>query len=401
MDADFGSALRSFKDYFSKYEKFVKFNPRVAAEVEAIIRWSSYLIATRKSPILGELLSSGANILQLCNDIILRQNNPQLKLDLSSCATQLKTFLSVIQSLELLAEIYGRDYYGATGKWAIVTVIQIAKAAIKLILLLVFDDGLTKTQSILPLDRIHYTEICKLQERFGDQLDNLDSDEEDRIQEVTEDGTSSKNNKSVILKSTGRKMRSISDAPPKEARFSSITSNKEQQGSFTAVQKQRLTILLDRYREHKSAVLTERQLYGELLHIARPIAHLALMGAFGTKSWISYITSLAMDVSSLYLVRSLPIPMPQGVSMTATMSQQTIPKCYHFNLNERMELGQRASSLLLYLLRSPFFDDYTKQRALQGIATTAENIPLFGSFIATFINYIPDWQKDYFRVWSD
>lgn len=385
MDADLGSALTAFKDYFSKYDKFVRLNPRLAAEVEAIIRWSSFLIATKKSPILGELLSSGANLLQLCNDIIIRQGNSQLKLDLSNCATQLKTFLTVIQSLELLAEIYARDTYGNVGKWAIITVIQIAKASIKLILLLVFNQGLTKTQSIVPLDRLHVSEIVKLQERYGSI-----SNDGVEIEEI-EPATSSK---SVVLKSSGRRMRSIKEAPPKGTRFTDASNTTDISDPSNRLQNMRLKMLLERYKEHRSATLTERQIYGELLHITRPIAHLALMGAFGTKSWLSYVTSLAMDISSLYLVRS-PVP------LTAPSSGNSIPQCFQFNVNERMELGQRASSLLLYLLRSPFFDEYTKQRALEGLAHTAERIPIFGSFLATFVNYIPEWQKDYFRVWSE
>lgn len=393
MDSDLSFALNAFKEYFSKYDKFVRLNPRMATEVEAIIRWSSYLIASRKSPILGELLSSGANLLQLCNDIILRQANSQLKLDLKDTVTQLKTFLTVIQSLELLAEIYARDTYGTAGKWAIITVIQIAKAAIKLILLIAFDQGLTKSQSTVPLDRVHYSEIVKLQEKFATTA----SRNEDVPKEEPKPSTSG-SSKSVVLKSSGRKMRSITESPPKEARFDDLQTANQTSDPFSSLQKQRLTLLLDRYRETRSATLTERQLYGELLHITRPIAHLGLMGAFGTQSWISYLTSLAMDISSLYLVRS---PMPQSYRELSTTNQGVVPQCYQFNINERMEIGQRASSLLLYLLRSPFFDDYTKQRALEGLAITAENIPFFGHFIATFINYIPDWQKDYFRVWSD
>lgn len=393
MDSDLSFALSAFKEYFSKYDKFVKLNPRMATEVEAIIRWSSYLIASRKSPILGELLSSGANLLQLCNDIILRQANQQLKLDLTNTVTQLKTFLTVIQSLELLAEIYARDTYGAAGKWAIITVIQIAKAAIKLILLLAFDQGLTKSQSTVPLDRVHYSEIVKLQEKFAASTSN----EQEANREEPKPSTSG-SSKSVVLKSSGRKMRSITESPPKEARFDDLQTANQTSDPFSKLQQQRLTILLDRYREIRSATLTERQLYGELLHITRPIAHLGLMGAFGTKSWISYLASLAMDVSSLYLVRSPVLP-SHGES--SVLNSGLVPQCYQFNINERMEIGQRASSLLLYLLRSPFFDDYTKQRALEGLAITAENIPFFGHFIATFINYIPDWQKDYFRVWSD
>lgn len=384
------------QEYIGKYDTFVKSNPRLSAEIEAIIRWSSYLVATRKSPVFGELLSSGANLLQLCNDIILRQANSELKLSLGDCATQLKTFLSVIQSLELLAEIYARDTYGATGKWVVITVIQVTKACIKLLLLLVFDDGLTKSQSIVPLDRLHYSEIQKLQERFGiaQQKDDSGHSSEGEQSSYLREASTKAKSKSIVLKSSGRRMRSITGSPAKGARFAEEPKNSTDTSPFSNLQKKRLAVLLNRYKEHRSAALTEHQLYGELLHITRPLAHLALMGTFGTKSWISYLTSLAMDVSSLYLVRT-PLPVEQ-----AAVDLQ-VSSTYQFNMNERLELGQRASSLLLYLLRSPFFDEYTKQRALEGIATTAENIPLFGSFLATFVNYIPDWQNDYFRVWSD
>lgn len=383
MDADLGSALEAFKGYFSKYENFVRFNPRVATEIEAIIRWSSYLIASRKSPFLAELLSSGANLLQLCNDIILRQANDQLKLELSNYVTKLKTFLSVIQSLELLAEIYARDNYGPPVKWAVITVIQIAKATIKLVLLLVYDEGLTKSQWIVPLDRLHYSEIVDLRNKISTLEDDASQTEPKTVA-----------SKSVILKSSGRKMRSITESPPKGSRFSNASEQANTKSPFNRLQQQRLKLLLERYRDHRSAQLTDRQMYGELLHISRPLAHLALMGAFGTKSWISYLTSMAMDLSSLYLVRN-PVPLQRSDG------EQPPAEVYRFNMNERMELGQRASSLLLYMLRSPFFDEYTKQKALEGLSSTADSIPLVGGFLKTFINYIPDWQKDYFRTWSD
>lgn len=393
MDGDLGSSLNAFKEYFNKYDNFVRLNPRLANEVESIIRWSSYLVASKKSPILGELLSSGANLLQLCNDIILRQANPQLKLNLSSVVTQLKTFLAVIQSLELLAEIYARDTFGTAGKWAIITVIQIAKAAIKLILLIAYDQGITKSQYIVPLDRIYYSEIVKLQEKFASSINEDVADEETNPKEIEA-------SKSIVLKSSGRKMRSITESPPKGARFVSDRINSTTTSAFDRLQKQRLTLLLERYREHRSATLTDRQLYGEILHIARPLAHLALIGAFGTKSWLSFFTSIAMDVSSLYLVRS-PLPLTNAPEQSSPTRQQAIPECFQFNINEKMELGQRASSLLLYLLRSPFFDEYTKQKALEGLSSSAESIPFIGSFLATFVHYIPEWQSHYFRVWSE
>lgn len=409
MNYDLTSILEAFKANISKYDAFVRMNPRLAAEIEAIIRWSSYLVATRKSPILGELLTSGANLIQLCNDIILRQANPELKLTLNSCVTQLKTFLSVVQSLELLAEIYARDTYGTVGKWAIITVIQITKAAIKLVLLLVFDEGLTKSQYIVPLDRIHYSEIVKLQEKFGSS-NNLHIDPQDQPgpssrangspsstpSSLGNEDLSSTNN-SLVLKSSGRRLRSLKESPVSSTK---VSNNKHPPGlsNFDKLQKQRLIMLISRYKDYESANLTDFQLCGEILHISRPLAHLALMGLLGTKSWLPYMTSLIMDISSLYMVRT-PKSEPRILNRSGPKDITALSQ-YRFNVNERMELGHRASSLLLYLLRSPFFDRYTKQKALEGLAEIAENIPLFGHFLATFVNYIPEWQKDYFRVWS-
>lgn len=392
MDTEFGAALSLLKEYFSRYDNFVRVNPRIAAEIEAIIRWSSYLIATKKSPILGELLSSGANLLQLCNDLILRSTNAQLKLDLRSYTTQLKTFLAVVQSLELLAEIYVRETYGNVAKWAIITAVQVLKATIKLILLLGFEEGLSISQPIVPLDRIHFTEIARLTEKYNSRSEDFSDNNESSISEIPQTTT-----KSITLKSSGRRMRSITESLPRESCFREETKGPENT-AFERLQRQRLHLLVSRYREQESAKLSDRQLYGEILHIARPVAHLLAMGTLGSKSWLPYLTSLTMDVSSLYLLRS---PSPLACQARITGGSEAATRRYQFNLNERMELGQRASSLLLYLLRSPFFDEYTKEKALGGLACSSERIPLIGRFLATFFNYIPDWQQDYFRVWSN
>lgn len=392
---NFNLSLEDLKKYLHRYEDFVRLNPRLASDVEAILRWSSYLIASRKSPIIGELLSSGANVLQLCNDILLRQANPELKLNLQSTAIQLRTCLSVIQSLELLAEIYARESYGKAGKWAIIAVIQITKSAIRLILLLIFNEGLSKTQEIVPLDRIHYMEIQRLYQKFSTYSRQL-------IEEIpNQDQVACKSSKSLVLKSSGRRVRSIDDSPPRSSRFIEEEEKIDENNPINAIQRRKLEFLINRYKEHKSAALTEKQLYGEIIHISRPMVHLALMGIFGTQSWISYFASIAMDTSSLYLIRPEPGSRSQDItSMVQTNTPFDITQLYQFNMNERFELGQRASSMMLYLLRSPFFDGYTKEKALEGLRSVGSSIPIVRNFVDTFVDYIPEWQKDYFRVWT-
>lgn len=126
--------------------------------------------------------------------------------------------------------------------------------------------------------------------------------------------------------------------------------------------------------------LSELQVVGEVLHIIRPVAHLTAIAGFGVASWTPYFVSLGMDVTSLRLLSDPPSKL--------------------WNINERLELSQRSFALLLYLLRSPFYDNYTKQRILSIMRFMSNHIPLFGRLIRPLIDYLPEWQRTYFYVWN-
>ncbi|OTF78517.1 peroxisomal membrane protein PEX16-like protein, partial [Euroglyphus maynei] len=98
------------------------------------------------------------------------------------------------------------------------------------------------------------------------------------------------------LKSSGRIIRNIDQAPAKEKRT-----------WLTPQQQQRLQRLLQ--KNHRSwptvTQLNQRRLIGELLHILRPIIHLTtgtIVGGF-EDHWTPYLVSLGLDVISLRLLR--------------------------------------------------------------------------------------------------
>ena len=68
---------------------------------------------------------------------------------------------------------------------------------------------------------------------------------------------------------------------------------------------------------------------------------------------------------------------------------------------ERQELSRRRLSLLMYLLRSPFYDKFTKWVIIL-LLTYAQhlNLPLAGTLFDTFMSYVPHYRKLYHYIWS-
>ncbi|GIX86647.1 peroxisomal membrane protein PEX16, partial [Caerostris extrusa] len=70
------------------------------------------------------------------------------------------------------------------------------------------------------------------------------------------------------------------------------------------------------------------------------------------------------------------------------------------NKGEKQEINRRALSLLLYLLRSPFYDQYSKQRIMIMLHIISNRVIGSGLFLRPLIEYIPEWQQQYFYSWS-
>ena len=172
------------------------------------------------------------------------------------------------------------------------------------------------------------------------------------------------------LKRSGRVLRTIDNAPPRTQR--TWMSPDE---TFTMKQ-----MLEKQKRNAPPSPLDDLQVIGEVLHIIRPVAHLTAVAGFGTAAWTPYLVALGLDAVSLKLLSD--------------------PPNKHWNVMERIELGQRSFALLLYLLRSPFYDRYTKEKILKTLRFCSDHIPLFGRLISPLVNYLPEWQRTYFYVWG-
>ena len=115
-----------------------------------------------------------------------------------------------------------------------------------------------------------------------------------------------------------------------------------------------------------------------MLHIIQPIVRLGAMGLFGTRSWKPFLVSLAIDCSSHSLHGSLRL-------MTET---------------ERREMMRRRMSLLLYLLRSPLYDQKSKRIIVTILKFAKDNIPLLGTMAKAVLHNLSEYQDMYFYTWN-
>ncbi|RWS03679.1 peroxisomal membrane protein PEX16-like protein [Dinothrombium tinctorium] len=348
-------SLESLKESVVKYKTFVEMNPMVAKEVETLLRWISYLMSGRvdNSHIVSELIYSASNLLQLLNDYILRKAaGIEFTLNSTPEVEHLQIFLTVVEYIQVFSEFLAKRFSGEFGKWITIAIIQTTKAVIKLVLLFKYDRGIQCQLPIIPLERRTDLPLSK-------NCATPKCSSKDEVDEVN-------NSSTLKLKRSGRVMRSLETAPPRSKRTWMLPIDPKRD-------------LVERQRKNAPPTpLNDVQKMGELLHIVRPVAHVFAMGGFGEQAWTPYLLSLGMDVASLHLLTSTNKP---------------------WNSKEKIEIGQRSIALLFYLLRSPFFDKYTKIKLLKILRLLADNIPLFGRLIRPFINYLPEWQKTYFYVW--
>jgi peroxin-16 len=120
----------------------------------------------------------------------------------------------------------------------------------------------------------------------------------------------------------------------------------------------------------------------QMLHLLRPMTHLACMGLWGTKSWKPWLVSFVMDVASLRL-----------------HSHHSFIK--NLKREEKIELTRRTYALCYYLMRSPFYDTCTKKRLLGTLIMFSERIPLLGNICGVLAKAIPEWQNTYSYMWTD
>ncbi|KAJ1977454.1 hypothetical protein H4R35_002292 [Dimargaris xerosporica] len=121
-------------------------------------------------------------------------------------------------------------------------------------------------------------------------------------------------------------------------------------------------------------------LTAEWLFILRPLIYVLAIRRWGPKSWVPWLLSLAIELGS----RSLMNQRAGAHRLFGTRSQL-----------EESELSRRTWLLLYYVLRSPFYERFTKPR-LDGLIKTTSTKPLISLFTGILADYQPLWESVYF-----
>lgn len=345
-------AVRDVGSVVNKYAAFVKNNPLVANELEVALRWLSYLAAGHftQSVVVSEFVHSASNLLTLLNDTILRKA-ASIPVHVDAVVERLQTSLSVIEYVEVFAEVAARQIGNKT-RWIFIVVIQLVKCVIRLVLVLKYKQGLQLSPTIPTLNR----------RRDVPQFCHLNNDSSSVS---SGDPCSSEPGVIFTLKRSGRVIRTLEAAPPLSGRTWKLPYLPEDsQGSLSP--------------GSLPIPLTRTEVVAEILHITRPLVHLAALGVFGERSWKSWLTAFAMDTTSLHMLKD-------------RRCRQHV---------EKAEWGRRAVTLLVYLLRSPFYDNFSKVRILSLLQAINDSVPGARIIIRPLIEYFPEWQRTYFYIWS-
>lgn len=331
--------LAVLQELFNSYKKWVSENPQFVSDVETTVKWVSYFAAGRisTSSIVSELIYSLSNILVLFNDRIIQKANTFPLSDGSG--HRLKLILTTLEYCEVFIELSSKKLWGEKGRWYFITLVQIVKCIGRFLLMNRYSEEIIQVPPVPALDR----------KKIANNTLQTTPAQDDFLK-----GESSFTFK---LKRSGRMVRKIEGAPPLHLR------------NFRPVRSELNT-------GTKSASVIMK---AETLYIMKPLLHLGAIRLFGYRSWKSYSIALLIDIASIRMYYN---------------NREKLSK------QQKMELSRRCVNLLLYLVRSPFFEKRSEKKIMSILSSIGSSIPLAKAICNPLMQYIPQWQNTYFYMWS-
>ncbi|XP_055543109.1 peroxisomal membrane protein PEX16 [Wyeomyia smithii] len=323
---------------YEKYVKWVASNPSALGDVETAAKWLSYFVAGKinKSSAVSELVYSLSNLLVFYNDRIIERAKGSVPC--GDVGPVARRVKIILTTLEY-CEVFIE--LSAQKLWG-------TQGRWLLIVIV---------QTVKCIGRLILTLFCRNNIVKNPPIPALNRSELDK---PTRDNASFQTEgPTVVLKRSGRVMRKVEGAPPIVAR--TWKPLKHEPGAQVVQYEGRFI---------RTA---------ELMYIVKPLVHLACIRKYGMNSWKSYLVPMAIDVASMRIYYK---------------NREDLSK------EQKQELSRRCVAMLLYLLRSPFYDKYSKDRIAGLLTRIGNNVPLTGTITDLLQSYIPRWQETYFYMWS-
>lgn len=260
---------------------------------------------------------------------------------------KLKILLTTLEYSEVFIELSAKRLWGESGRWIFITIVQIVKCIGRFVLKFYHREIIIQNPPIVALDRKNIDRTLA---------------EASAAETVPETFDAANSTFTFKLKRSGRVVRKVEGSPPVYLR------------SWKPLDPDAIDIPTSvPLVKHKSLTTAE------VLYIMKPIIHLTSAGVFGINSWKSYSVALFIDLASL--------------NMYKKNIKSLSPK-------QRLELSRRTIALLLYLMRTPFYEKFTQRKLHALINAIACTIPFSSTICQPLLEYIPQWQQTYFYMWS-
>lgn len=269
--------------------------------------------------------------------------------------------ISTLKDLETVVEVTAQHFYGEDGKWNLIAVMEAMKAMVRLAL---FRDSGYKML-------LQGGEVANV-EKKARNVAGIHPGYRGSERFEGANGFVPQNMEERVMSALSR---FGDDAKMSRLRWNSASADTKH---ARLMEKPTFSSLWSQKGIHGRLFLS-----GELLFIVRPLVYVLLIRKYGIRSWRPWLLSLAMDLTGMSILsRAINPSLGDGEQI------------YQVSPCEKDEIKRRKLIWALYIMRDPFFSEYTKHR-LEKTDTYLRNVPVIGFFTGKLVELVIGAQTRY------
>lgn len=358
------------------YKRWVRRNRDYVRQLSSLASGMTWLLPERfaASEIGPEAVSSILGMVTTVNEHIIETvPTPAHTSSAETSILPLSLCLTLLRDLETLIEVVAEQLYGEDKKWNLIVLTEAAKVCVRL----------------AAFRNTGYKMLLQ-----GGETENLEHSDDSSPQESMGHLTKPIRNQGPGANHPqgwnswnleGRAMSALSNFGQNARTVSEPTWLRRVQQQQAILEPPTKVITKPSLSTFLSEKGTRGGLFvtGEIMFILRPLIYVFLVRKYGTRSWFPWFISLAVDL------------MGNSILSVITMPQDSRKdQHFQFSKSEKDELKRRKLLWVLYLMRDPFFSEYTRRR-LESTQKIVEPVPVVGFFAEKLIELLIGAQTRY------